>query len=161
MSDDVLVSLGEAGLLYCLDKARTDEKLGRPKSNGEVTRMILDRSDVTDRGAAVVSLLPNLRELSIDAESLSDSSVEVFGTLSQLRVLKLGNAKLMTDQTAVQIGKLTGLEELIWTGSQLTDQGLGEIAKLSGLRRLTISGAGVTPEGEDWLRAALPNCKIR
>lgn len=95
------------------------------------------------------------------AGSLSDSSGEVFGALSQLRKLQLTQAKLMTDQTAAQIGKMTGLEELFWTGSQLTDQGLREIAKLSGLRRLTISGKGVTRDGKNCLQAALPNCEIR
>ncbi len=161
ISDEVLVSMGEAGLLYCLDEARTDKLLDRPKSNGEVTRMIVMKPGVTDRGAAVVSLLPDLQELRIHAGSLSDSSGEVFGALSQLRKLQLSQAKLMTDQTAAQIGKMTGLEELFWTGSQLTDQGLREIAKLSGLRRLTISGKGVTRDGKNWLQSALPNCEIR
>jgi len=58
---------------------------------------------------------------------------------------------------------LSGFEELhtIQVSSEkVTDVGLLELATLTNLRHVRIESPRITAEGEQWLRAALPDCKI-
>jgi hypothetical protein len=78
-----------------------------------------------------------LSELSIFDAVITDASIgTIVDAYPQLRVLRLVNCSLVTDQSIV------------------------ELAKLSKLKSLMISGSGLSTGGLERLRAVLPNCDI-
>ena len=80
--------------------------------------------------------MPRLEVLSLWHEPVGDDDMKHLEGLAELRVLKIvGN-------------------------SRLTDAALVHLAGLKHLRKIYIQSSGITPQGEQKLRAALPELKF-
>jgi hypothetical protein len=99
-------------------------------------RLNLYRTNLTDTGAAVLSVLTGLQWLNLDDTKIGDSGLESLKDLSSLTFLHLG-------LTAV------------------TDAGITQLAKLKMLRSLIVTRTKVTAAGVEALRSANPNVDIQ
>jgi hypothetical protein len=104
--------------------------------------------DITDRGVAYLSRLPNLRKLDVGSARMTDDGAKALGqirTLEQLTLPAIG----LTDTGLAHVANLENLKCLSVAGvtfSPLTDQTLARLARLPKLEELMIGGA-FTDEG--------------
>lgn len=83
---------------------------------------------------------------------LTDSQLEPFARLRNLRDLKLGSCPAVTDAGLKQLHGLTKLERLYIQDSRITDEGLRNLAGLKNLRTLWLDRTSVTGTGFKYLR---------
>lgn len=85
--------------------------------------------------------------------------IEWFGTVTQAET-PWGSSSHVTDE---HLHRLTSFDELLSihiASEEITDAGLLELAALTNLRHVRIESPQITADGEQRLRAALPDCKI-
>src|SRR5262245_16712561 len=97
-----------------------------------------DASSVTDRTLAVIGTLSNLRELTLVRPGITNSGVSSLKGLKELRKLFLLEAKL-TDPGVAYLKGLEHLEELDLSGSGITSGAAATFKAIAGLKLLAVS----------------------
>ncbi len=141
---------------------------------------------IGDAELARLATGPTLRELSLQATSVTDAGVRSLEKLDQLQVLDVSVAKGVTHAVLDTVVKLPHLKdlglsgipglddaklerltrlpklEILWVGGNpgVTDAGLEHVAKCSKLSVVYLQDTKVTKAGVERLGAALPACKI-
>jgi hypothetical protein len=123
-----------------------------------------DVSEVTDRGAANLKGLKDLRYIHLSASQISDKTLEVFGGMPQLEGLSL-QFNHFTDAGLEHVAGLRKLRFLWVCGrhdrpNQITDVGLKRLHGLKNLTQLGIQFTSVTPEGVAEFSCAVRGCKV-
>lgn len=128
---------------------------GRPSASGvaslrKLTKLEcleLGMTPITDRDLATIAALHSLRTLHLESPNLTVSGVNQLAALPELRELYI--RYLRTNETALNLTALSGLETLNLIFTDLRDRDLAGLAHLSRLELLTIFGeisdAGLAP----------------
>jgi hypothetical protein len=122
----------------------------------------LRRMSITDEALVGLRELTQLQELYVSYTG--DTGV---GYISEGRLVSLGTLNLDESQVTDQgLSRLVrGVPNLTSLGllrsTQITDNGLEALARLGGLTFCDLRFTAVTEEGELWLQARLPHCKIQ
>jgi len=96
---------------------------------------------ISDKGMKAIGKLKNLTHLDLDGHAeITDEGLNELGDLEKLRVLRLGEAKLLGTTHAI-LDNFSNLEELS-LGGRLSESSCEHLCKLSKLRTLRIRGGG-------------------
>jgi Leucine-rich repeat (LRR) protein len=128
---------------FFLDDLRRDPALGPALSR---LRHVTKASVQNGANVIVPSHVKNWPELKslILWRDATDATLTDIETLKNLRQLHIPNGGTITDKGVKSIGKLTNLEELQLTDSEVTDGGMKDIASLPKLRWLDLSDDHIT-----------------
>ncbi len=153
-----LRDLKELRILYLHDqRALTDAVVPHLSGAEQLTALNLQRSQLTNRGLAELTRLPNLQQLEIleiGGTQVGDAGVERLRHLTRLTTLDLG-ATRVTDAALPHVASLGRLKSLFLYDNSITDQGLAELARSPNLRqleKLEIGGTQVGDAGAESLR---------
>jgi uncharacterized membrane protein/mono/diheme cytochrome c family protein len=105
------------------------QKLG--SVGGDLLRLDLSRTGITDAGLKALAKMPKLEHLDLRGTAVGDEGVRALASLSNLQTLSL-------------------------YGTRVTDAGLEALRGLPSLRRVYLGGTRVTGPGRDALRKARP-----
>ncbi|MBD3675093.1 MAG: hypothetical protein HUJ26_16370 [Planctomycetaceae bacterium] len=118
------------------------------KASSRWRSLSLWHTQVNDNGIAeIVKRAPNLTEVSIDSEVISDRGIEQLASLSRLVSLLLHHAPNVTNASMEAVGKMTQLRELYLEDTQLTDTGVRELLGFQNLRVLVLTGTRISDTG--------------
>lgn len=149
-----------------------------------------EKHRVGERGLKALAALPNLQNLNLYGNSITDSSLEPLAghrhlqrlnlsltrvtdeglrhltSLKQLRELTLLYSEgfagpKITDRGVQLISTLSDLESLNLVGARITDASTEGLVQLAKLKQLSIAGTGLTASSVSNLQRALPDCQIR
>ena len=126
------------GMVGCGGAVAELEKLGAKitkDDQGQVIRVNLYATRITDAGLVHLKGLTNLERLLIGGNEINDTGL-------------------------AHLKQLANLERLFLDKTQITDVGLGHLKSLANLKTLGLAGTKVTDAGIAELQKALPNCKI-
>ncbi len=104
-------------------------------------------------------LLPHLVTLDLSATKVTDHSIALLASASQLRMIRLAETSI-TDASIESLLKLPSLESINLYGTKVTDAGVSKLSALPNLKRLYLWQTAVTPEAVKALKAKLPSCEI-
>jgi len=104
-------------------------------------------------------LLPHLVTLDLSATKITDRSVALLVSASQLRMIRLAETGI-TDAAIDFLLKLPSLESINLYGTKVTDAGVSKLSALPNLKRLYLWQTAVTPDAVKALKAKLPSCEI-
>ncbi len=128
-----LPALSEVHLYDCF--GITDHGLLELK---RVQRLVLFGSHITDQTLAVLKGFPNLQQLGLRSDSLTDDGFGAIASLPHLTSLVLSHCHNLTDAALSEIAAIQNLETLGILGADITDAGLESLGKLPRLRELVI-----------------------
>ncbi len=159
--DVVAVHVADAAAFSKVDCARLGELLG------SLTRVVrVDIRRLPSGGTAALAHLgdlPNLDQLALDGDGVTDDALAKIGTCVQLRVLSLANSRL-TDDGLVHLGRLAKLQTLALDEALVTDEVIASLRKLPKLRHVDLRlQPDLSDEGQDKLKKlwrALPRCLV-
>ena len=140
-----------------------------------IEELILDGTDITDRGISQLIALKKLRFLSCEITKLTNKSMDSIIQIKTLEELRLGGtritnegmrnldslAKLRTlsmmltklnDQSMQHLKKIHSLECLDLSGTDITDMSIPALLELEKLRLLNVRKTDITPAGLNRLR---------
>jgi hypothetical protein len=86
-----------------------------------------------------------------DYRALTNNSMDVIGTLTNLEVLRLYYCKWITDAGLSKLANLVNLKELDLTAWNITDKGLSSLQGLTKLQVLNLSFTGISDRGISYL----------
>jgi hypothetical protein len=109
--------------------------------------------------AKLAAVVPHLVTVDLSATKITDQSVAVLKSASQLRQLRLAETAV-TDAAVETIAGLTALESLNLYGTAFTDAGAEKLKTMKNLRSLYLWQTSVSPEMVEKLRKELPECQI-
>ena len=150
------------GMVGCGGSVAELEKLGAKitkDDQGQVIRVNLYATRITDAGLVHLKGLTNLQHLSLDATKVTDAG------LGHLKEMNLHTLKI-PQHAKTDIGLKNYLRavepatELTLFDWQVTDAGLMHLKGLTSLQKLEIRKTSVTPLGVAELLRVLPNCII-
>jgi hypothetical protein len=149
----------------------TDEGLELLEGRTSIRRLILDHSQVTDRGMRPVERFKELEWLDLrDANHITDAGLQPLSRLTrlkglllrrtgvgdagmvhlqdlkQLEILDLGMTKV-THQGLVHLSGLTRLKQLSFWGNRIEDPGMTKIGRMMELEILELGFAPITDAG--------------
>jgi internalin A len=135
VTDEILRSLREAGLLHALASASRGAG-ARPASPAEVKALGLNSDKgVTDAGLKELKEFKNVEYLFLSGAGVTDAGLKELRDFKRLHTLDL-------------------------SATAVTDAGLRELKDCKGLRTLYLRETKVTDAGVRELKAALPGCGI-
>ena len=148
------------GMVGCgIPVARLEDKGAKITKNeqGEVVRVNLFGTKITDAGMADLKGLTNLQKLDLAiCRKITDAGLVHLVGLTNLQSLYLRRTKI-TDAGLKDVVKLQQLTHLWLYNTQITDEGLKELVKLQKLRNLVLIDTKTTKAGAPELLKALPN----
>src|SRR5262249_30226625 len=124
-----------------------------------ITELNLRFSKVTDAGLVGLKDWKHLQVLTLP-ETITDAGLAHLGKLPDLPILRLEDAKGITDAGLSSLKGLSKLEELNLIGTKITDAGLAHLEGLPALRYLRVGFTGVTTKATQALRKRLPKLVI-
>ena len=161
---------------------RTDEALLRLARPERATFLLLNGSDITNRGLEVLHKTQRLVMLEMNHTNATGASLRTIGRLRELQGLFLRYAviedddlihlkgsplrnlnlagTLISDAGLQHLLALPRLKHLSLNDTAVTDEGLETIQKLPSLTSLRVRGTAVTEQGVQALRAARNDLKI-
>jgi Leucine-rich repeat (LRR) protein len=148
VTEAALKTLREIGLLHTLANASAKDGR-RPSGPGEVTKLELCETAVTDAGLKELEEFKNLQILSLWATKVTDAGLKELKGLKRLHTLYLGG-NLLTNDTKVTDAALTTLREIgllhALSNAKTKDgkrpSGPGDVTSLD-LRRTRVTDAGL------------------
>jgi len=102
-------------------------------------------SEAPDADLARLSRYPELREVDVLSDKITDAGLRHLKALAHLETLKL-NSSTITDKGLEHLAALSGLKSLVLFRTRATDSGLAHLKKLSGLRSLWLIRIPITSE---------------
>jgi Leucine Rich repeat len=109
----------------------------------------------TEEGLKHLAKLPDLQKISLIGANVS-AGFAVFSECNNLRELDLRVTRI-TDNSLIELAKLTHLKVLKIRSTKVTDEGLLYLKSMTELEQLYV-GPGITSEPAQLLGAVLPNC---
>jgi internalin A len=136
--------------LQLLDLERTNVSDEGAKVLSRLTSLqvlSLTRTTVSDEGVKALGAVTSLQSLWLDETRVSDSGVKALAGLTSLRRLSLDRTRV-SDEGVMFVARLTSLAELYLDGcTQVSDKGVEALARLTNLRGLSLSGTQVSDQG--------------
>ncbi|HEX7450063.1 MAG TPA: HEAT repeat domain-containing protein [Pirellulales bacterium] len=108
---------------------------------------------------AALSGFPQLKELRLVDEPITDDDLAALPHLTELRTLSIRGAPI-TDAGLAHLSGLKELESLVLSETRVTDAGLKHLSGLTKLRSLFIDKCDVTEQGADALAERLPALQV-
>ncbi|MBR44835.1 MAG: hypothetical protein CME18_10505 [Gemmatimonadetes bacterium] len=153
-------------------------------TQGEVVRVDLDHTRITDAGMVHLKGMPNLQTLSLSYTDITDLGLTHIKGLNNLQSLNLSNTQI-TDKGLNNIKGLKNLRRLNLTRTRVTDAGMVHLEGMTNLQTLSLTYTDIDDLGlthikelknlktlrlDKWtlfsetsiadLKKALPNCEI-
>jgi Leucine-rich repeat (LRR) protein len=100
--------------------------------------VVEDASRLTDRSMAVIGTLTNLRELNLGRPAITNSGMTYLKNLKELRKLYLIDAAKVYDSGVAHLKSLEDLEELDLTGSAITNAAASTLKTMPNLKLLAV-----------------------
>jgi serine/threonine protein kinase len=100
---------------------------------------LFENPRLEDKHLAILAGMPNLTELFIRNDAITDEGVASLGAMNNLKFLSLDRCKKLTDRSLDTIEKMTSLERLSMTETGLSMKGVHRIAKMKNLKTICIS----------------------
>ncbi|MFL6466494.1 MAG: amidohydrolase family protein [Pyrinomonadaceae bacterium] len=125
------------------------EKLGGKvewNSEGEVVKIDLNNTKVTDADLAVLEKFPGLQSLDLRITPITDEGIAHVRTLRKLKFLNLFRTNL-SDKGMENLRGLIDLETLLIGGTKVTDGGLVNIERHPKLRKVSVFRTAVSDAG--------------
>lgn len=148
------------------DPRVSDETIALVSTLPDLKELHIRSDQLSDRGLGHLAGLKTLKYLNLVGRQITDNGLEQIAKFKQLKGLDL-NAEKVSDDGLAQIAKLTKLHQLSLGTSgfsqdrmNITDEGLLHLQALKNLRFLQFNSSKVTRAGVDKLQKALPDCKI-
>jgi hypothetical protein len=166
-------------------KDATDADLRPLVGLTRLRRLDLEYTAVTDEGLEFISEhFPNLTRLDLQVTQISGDGLKYVATLSNLRILLLGECDLSAEHLAYlqslanlenlairfstidegglkNLTALRGLKSLDLRYTRLTDAAVVPLSQMSNLKELTLTtNNGLALDSIEQLKSALPRCKI-
>ncbi|MEW4564306.1 hypothetical protein AB1K70_17340 [Bremerella sp. JC770] len=129
-----------------------DRLLAALRKTTSLKWLILDGSQITDKGMKHLAGLTNLQSLSVANTSITDEGLKSIGQLKSLESLNLAGTEI-SDQGLAHLSSLTELSSLDLSDTNISDQGLAHVRLLSQLNHLRLAGTKLRGEGLNDLRA--------
>lgn len=136
-----------------------DEVVTALERLGEVRRLSLNGTQVTNRGVEHLLRLPLLETLFLGNTQIDDGAVDAIVQLQQMRILDLSRTRI-TDSGARRLGGLRHLQELSLDGSEVGDAGISGLSGCRELTTLSVSNTNVSDEGLNRLAERLPSLAV-
>lgn len=114
--------------------------------NGQIVGLNLAEFELQPGDAAIIGQLPELSRLSLQRSNVTDADVQHFKGLKKLTTLNLWDTRI-GDAGLAEIGGMSALAILQLGDTSTTDAGLASIAKLKSLRELDLSRTKITDAG--------------
>ena len=124
----------------------TNTGVRRLLENPEIYELTLRSDELSDEGVRHLSSLDNLTILRLFAPNISDDGLASLANLRLLRVLEIVDANV-TDAGLQHLATLHRLEELNLSGTRITNNGLKQLKGLRNLRRLEVGRTPATLAG--------------
>ena len=117
-----------------------------------VKRYLPDSHDpaITAASAKLIAEMPSLQYLDLTNVGGANEFLAQISHMKQLKSLQIGGFRttgLINDAGAGHIAKLTNLQSLLITGTEITDKGMKSLSRLHKLERLNLQSDNVTDEG--------------
>ena len=127
--------------------------------HGEVVRISLTNSRITDAELGQLEELTGLQTLDLGGTKISNAGLAHLTDLSNLVTLSLHSTRI-TDAGLLHLKGLIGLKTLWLGGTTVSDNGLKHLAGLANLQSIGLEDTKTTGEGIAELRRALPQCQV-
>lgn len=114
---------------------------------------------ITDEGLRWLPKLARLVHLHLGETAITDEGIRRVAACATLEVLSL-DATFITDRGMRAISQLPNLHVLRVDDTQVSDQGLRSLAGMHSLWHVSATCTKVTDTGGEYLRQALPQCKV-
>lgn len=168
ITDDGLRSIGKLLSLITLTLAGceqiTDKTLKRVSSLSQLESLDLEGcSAISNAGLVHVGNLTGLRFLSLaNCSEITGDGLQHLCELPELLALSLEGCTRITDNDLRHVEQMKELQALVLDGcTRITDDGLVCLSGLKNLQALDLVGCThVTGGGVQWLKEALPQCRI-
>jgi internalin A len=166
LTDEVLRTLREIGLLHALTQASGSGPNGRPTGPADVTSFSLSAAKVTDAAVAELKVFPNLTSLDLSSNTLTAAALKELKAFPRLSTVRM-DTTAVTDE-AVRTLNAAGRLHALWLATTsgrhrpaspddvvrlelgqtaVSDAGLKEVLAFRNLTDLNLSGRGVTDAG--------------
>ena len=123
----------------------TDDDLSALHGNPVITNLLLDESEVTDDGIAIIASMPNLIHLRVRS-NLTDACIDHLLKLEKLQFLNLPYADF-TDEGMQQLATHPRIQLLRLRSPKLTDACMPAIASMNNLAFLHLIEIPITDKG--------------
>jgi hypothetical protein len=133
----------------------TDETL----PDNPIIRVDLPNKKAGDSSLVVFGSLKELRILNLAETSVTDSGLPWIKGLTKLEVLTLTDDGI-TDVGLKHLENLTSLQFLALGGTRISDAGIASLEKLHNLRTLYINNTPITEAGAKRLQKTLPTTRV-
>jgi serine/threonine protein kinase len=115
------------------------------------TRIDVRNSDVADRDCSALLLAPNLQELSLVDNELTDAGVQIISQIPGLRTLNLEGNTRISDVGLKYISPSRTIRELNLRHTKINDEGMKDLARMTQLEKLHLDDTEVTDRGVNML----------
>jgi hypothetical protein len=161
VADSGLDQLKELRSVRRLEVVRgiTAARLEQLRDLGQLQRLWLEDTELTDAQVDHIARLGNLQFLDISGSKVTDAGMKNLAYLVRLEELRLGNTQI-TGVGLKQLAGLSQLRDLYLEDTSVGDDGVAILSRLSQLEKLDVERTKVTDAGLKELYKALPNCKI-
>lgn len=117
---------------------------------------------ITDASMEHLRKVSNLKQVQLGGTSVGDEGLRILAESSLPRLVELDICETrVSDRGLEHLTVFSGLRELCLESTLVSDAGIGELSKLTNLNKIWLSGSQVTQTGLERLRDALPECKVR
>ncbi len=145
-------------LTFMNRKRITDDGLHHLSPLAKLEVLALNGTHVRDQGLQHIRHMQNLTGLSLDRTPITHHGLKYVGELKKLEWLNLNDTQV-TDEGLRHIASLPHLETLQLRGTSITDEGIKQLSRMTSLK-LVLLGDAISREGQAWLQAQLPKCKV-
>lgn len=129
------------------DSVASDENLQKLKAFPHLKFLWLSgNTTFTDQGLAIIASLPELENVQIQSDNLTNDGIRHFRNSAKLVRLHL-SGKNIDDGALIHLTKLDKLEALHLMHTNVTDGAMDRISKLPALSELSVVGTRVTDAG--------------
>lgn len=125
---------------------------------GEIVKVDLHETNVTDSDLGFLADLHSLRYLDLRITGVGDEATAIIGNLRSLETLNLFRTQL-TDAGLANLAELTNMRTLLIGRTNITDAGLVHLKNMTQLRKLSVFRTAISNEGLAHLRL-LPALEI-
>lgn len=167
LSDTRVSDAGVAHLVGLQDLRDLDLKSTRTTDAGvkhlvalkQLQILSLYDTPITDEALRIVAGMPTLTTLKLEKTHVTDAGMTHLTALPKLEFLALADSRI-TDRGVANLAKLGSLKRLLVNFCAVTDGAIPHLARMKQLTQCNLIQTYVTAEGNEALKAALPNCQI-